>query len=163
MECRADDGRWGLVGGKVEADESLGEALCREVLEETGLHVSWYRLFGAFSDPSRIIGVGWRAYDIASFCGSAAPRGGSDLPNASAFVAGYEAVRPLAEWEREALPLFHVLRGMFRLGNAAARVDEWGTSTLEALRFDATALAVLADAARVSRCGGIATEVGRGV
>ena len=52
------DGRWGLIGGAVDDDESLGAALCREVFEETGLTVRSYRLFGTFSDPSRIIQYG---------------------------------------------------------------------------------------------------------
>ncbi len=55
LECRTDAGRWGLVGGAVEANESLHDALCREVVEETGLRVDAYTLFGTFSDPSRII------------------------------------------------------------------------------------------------------------
>ncbi|MGE3270640.1 MAG: NUDIX domain-containing protein [Chloroflexota bacterium] len=54
MDLRGD-GRWGLVGGAVNDDESVPAALCREVLEETGLVVTSYRLFGIFSDPSRII------------------------------------------------------------------------------------------------------------
>ena len=55
LECRADAGRWGLIGGAVDARESLHAALCREVDEETGLRVDSYTLFGTFSDPSRII------------------------------------------------------------------------------------------------------------
>jgi len=55
LDCRSDSGRWGLIGGAVEPDESLAEALRREVAEETGLAVRHYALFGTFSDPSRII------------------------------------------------------------------------------------------------------------
>jgi 8-oxo-dGTP pyrophosphatase MutT (NUDIX family) len=54
LERRRDTGQWGLVGGKVELDESLEQALRKEVLEETGLTVASYALFGTFSDPSRI-------------------------------------------------------------------------------------------------------------
>ncbi|MHB0874726.1 MAG: NUDIX domain-containing protein [Anaerolineae bacterium] len=49
------DGGWGLIGGGIEADESLAEALIREVREETGLTVIGCSLFGTFSDPSRLI------------------------------------------------------------------------------------------------------------
>jgi ADP-ribose pyrophosphatase YjhB (NUDIX family) len=55
LEARRDDGRWGLIGGRVECDESLGDAVIREVAEETALTVTGYTLFGTFSDPSRII------------------------------------------------------------------------------------------------------------
>lgn len=36
-------------------DESLREALVREIHEETGLEVEHHDLFGTFSDPSRIV------------------------------------------------------------------------------------------------------------
>lgn len=55
LDCRSDSRRWGLIGGAVEPDESLDEALRREVAEETGLAIQRYTLFGTFSDPSRLI------------------------------------------------------------------------------------------------------------
>jgi ADP-ribose pyrophosphatase YjhB (NUDIX family) len=43
----------GLIGGTIEFDETLEDALRREVREETGLEVRAFSLFGTFSDPSR--------------------------------------------------------------------------------------------------------------
>ena len=54
LERRRDTGQWNPPGGKVELDESLEQALRKEVLEETGLTIAGYSLFGTFSDPSRI-------------------------------------------------------------------------------------------------------------
>jgi 8-oxo-dGTP pyrophosphatase MutT (NUDIX family) len=44
-----------LVGGGVEDDETLAEALARELHEETGLAIRGFSLFGTFSDPGRIV------------------------------------------------------------------------------------------------------------
>src|SRR5713226_6607650 len=55
LECRSDSGRWGLIGGGLETDESLEQGLRREVYEETGLTAAGLSLFGTFSDPSRIV------------------------------------------------------------------------------------------------------------
>ena len=55
LDRRADAPFWGLIAGRVEADETLEQALRREVDEETGLAVASFSLFGTFSDPSRII------------------------------------------------------------------------------------------------------------
>ena len=56
LERRADDGTWSLVGGALEPDESVVDALRREVSEETGLSALGIELFGIFSDPRRIVG-----------------------------------------------------------------------------------------------------------
>lgn len=55
MERRVDAPLWSLIAGGVEDTETLADALRREVLEETGLSVVGYDLFGTFSDPTRII------------------------------------------------------------------------------------------------------------
>lgn len=55
LERRTDSDRWAIIGGAIESEESLLQALKREVLEETGLIVASAELFGTFSDPSRII------------------------------------------------------------------------------------------------------------
>ncbi len=46
----------GLIAGALEPDESISDAVRREVKEETGLDTSSIELFGVFSDPSRIVG-----------------------------------------------------------------------------------------------------------
>ncbi len=58
MEHRSDSDRWAFIGGGVRDDETLIAAIRREVVEETDLEIERFRLFGLFSDPSRII-----AYD----------------------------------------------------------------------------------------------------
>lgn len=63
LERRSDDGSWGFPGGSVDDGENVLDALRREVLEETGLRVHTAKLFGIFSDPSRII-----AYPDGNVC-----------------------------------------------------------------------------------------------
>ncbi|HMM28275.1 MAG: GNAT family N-acetyltransferase [Chloroflexota bacterium] len=48
---RVKAGRWALVSGYIEADESVEEAAVRESLEETGLHVELIDLLGIYSFP----------------------------------------------------------------------------------------------------------------
>ena len=51
LQKRSDNGYWGLPGGKVDIGESVEQGAIREVLEETGLHVTVKRLIGIYSDP----------------------------------------------------------------------------------------------------------------
>ena len=52
---RADNGRWCLPGGGMEAGESAAEACVREFFEETGLTVEVIRLIGVYSNPDQLV------------------------------------------------------------------------------------------------------------
>jgi 8-oxo-dGTP pyrophosphatase MutT (NUDIX family) len=68
LERRADAPLWSLIAGMVDDTETLTNALRREVSEETGLTVTSYRLFGTFSDPTRIVSYpDGNVFRVASF------------------------------------------------------------------------------------------------
>jgi ADP-ribose pyrophosphatase YjhB (NUDIX family) len=48
-----EGGKWGLVGGFVDRDETIGQAVAREVLEETGYEVADIVLFRIIDTPNR--------------------------------------------------------------------------------------------------------------
>ncbi|MFA4994788.1 MAG: NUDIX hydrolase [Bdellovibrionales bacterium] len=48
-----EGGKWGLVGGFVDRDETIKEAVAREVLEETGYTVDKITLFHVIDVPDR--------------------------------------------------------------------------------------------------------------
>src|SRR6202162_5822369 len=50
---RRDIDWWNLPGGGMESGETVDEALCREVSEETGLEVEVERLVGVYSKPQK--------------------------------------------------------------------------------------------------------------
>lgn len=53
LGLRRDIDWWNLPGGGMELGETVDEALCREVLEETGLEVRVGRLVGVYSKPQK--------------------------------------------------------------------------------------------------------------
>jgi 8-oxo-dGTP pyrophosphatase MutT (NUDIX family) len=55
MQQRADSGNWSLPGGVMELGETIGQAVVREVREETGLDVELTGILGIFTDPGHII------------------------------------------------------------------------------------------------------------
>ena len=64
VERRVDDpDRWAFIGGTLEEDEEILDALYREVREETGFEIERAELLGVFSDPTRIV-----AYPDGSVC-----------------------------------------------------------------------------------------------
>jgi ADP-ribose pyrophosphatase YjhB (NUDIX family) len=75
---RTDNDRWALPGGGIELGESAGDALVREVREETGIDVEVTGIVGIYSDPRHVI-----AYDDGevrqqfSLCFTAKPTGGT--------------------------------------------------------------------------------------
>jgi ADP-ribose pyrophosphatase YjhB (NUDIX family) len=50
---RRDIDWWNLPGGGMEAGETVDEAICREVYEETGLEVNVEQLVGVYSKPQK--------------------------------------------------------------------------------------------------------------
>src|SRR6266581_5731115 len=50
---RRDIDWWNLPGGGMEVGETVDEAVCREVREETGLEVEVERLVGVYSKPQK--------------------------------------------------------------------------------------------------------------
>ena len=50
---RRDTDWWNLPGGGMELGETVDEALCREVREETGLEVEVEQLVGVYSKPQK--------------------------------------------------------------------------------------------------------------
>lgn len=53
LSLRRDIDWWNLPGGGVEIDETVDEAVCREVLEETGLEVAVDGIVGVYSKPQK--------------------------------------------------------------------------------------------------------------
>ena len=49
LQKRLDDGKWGYHGGAIEVDESVEEALRREVFEELNLELNKIELLGIYS------------------------------------------------------------------------------------------------------------------
>lgn len=49
LQKRKDDGTWGHHGGAVEVDESVEDALRREVREELNIELDEIKLFGIYS------------------------------------------------------------------------------------------------------------------
>jgi len=50
---RRDIDWWNLPGGGMELEETVDEAVCREVREETGLEVEVEQLVGVYSKPQK--------------------------------------------------------------------------------------------------------------
>lgn len=86
VQRRLDDGQWDFLGGRMDEEETLLEALHREVLEETGLRIEQASLFGPFSDPTRIIsypdGNVCRVLSVAYFV---TPMGGEPIASDESF------------------------------------------------------------------------------
>lgn len=74
-------------------------------------------------------GPGWRAFDVATYLHAVQDDRATEASGRH-FLDGYQEVRPLADWEPEAIPFFVAVRALFRLGNWGPRLEEWGTQAL---------------------------------
>ncbi len=61
LQKRTDNHKWGLPGGLLELDESILDAVKREVKEETNLDIEPTRFIGVFVNPM----MRWRERDEA--------------------------------------------------------------------------------------------------
>jgi Ser/Thr protein kinase RdoA (MazF antagonist) len=78
-----------------------------------------------------LCGLGWRAYDIASYL--FAIRGTRDeVSLRAAFLAGYTSIRALSQMEQGLLPLFEAIRAVFDIGIPASAINSWGRANIDA-------------------------------
>ena len=65
---RADDNRWGLIGGWVDTNETPEESVVREVAEEVGLTARVDRLVGVFGLPAGSYGHPHSLVSVVYLC-----------------------------------------------------------------------------------------------
>ena len=66
FQRRTDNGRWGLIGGLVEMNETYSQAALREIREETGLEVELESFLGIFHNHNMVWSNGDAAHVISA-------------------------------------------------------------------------------------------------
>ena len=66
FQRRTDNGRWGLIGGLVEMNETYAQAALREIREETGLEVQLESFLGIFHNHNMVWSNGDAAHVISA-------------------------------------------------------------------------------------------------
>ena len=66
FQRRTDNGKWGLIGGLVEMNETYEEAALREIREETGLEVKLNSFLGIFHNHDMVWNNGDAAHVISA-------------------------------------------------------------------------------------------------
>ena len=75
LQRRSDNGRWGLVGGLLELDETYEQAAVREAREETGCDVALTAFLGIFHNHDMVWSNGDRAHTIGAYYAAEIVRG----------------------------------------------------------------------------------------
>jgi ADP-ribose pyrophosphatase YjhB (NUDIX family) len=75
LQRRTDNGRWGLIGGLVEMNETYTQAALREIREETGLEVKLDSFLGIFHNHNMVWSNGDAAHVICAMFTASIVRG----------------------------------------------------------------------------------------
>ena len=75
LQRRTDNGRWGLIGGLVEMNETYAQAALREIREETGLEVKLDSFLGIFHNHNMVWSNGDAAHVICAMFTASIVRG----------------------------------------------------------------------------------------
>ena len=67
FQRRADNHRWGLIGGLLELNETYAEAAAREIREETGLEVRFTSFLGIYHNHHMEWSNGDKAHTIGAY------------------------------------------------------------------------------------------------
>ena len=67
FQRRADNGKWGLIGGLLEMNETYEEAAIREIREETGLIVKLNAFLGVYHNHNMVWSNGDCAHVISAY------------------------------------------------------------------------------------------------
>ncbi len=67
FQRRTDNGKWGLIGGLLEMNETYEEAALREIREETGLEVRLESFLGIFHNHDMVWNNGDAAQVISAY------------------------------------------------------------------------------------------------
>ena len=75
LQRRTDNGKWGLIGGLMEINETYQETAIREVREETGLEVKLDSFLGIFHNHNMVWSSGDQAHVVTAFFTASIVRG----------------------------------------------------------------------------------------
>ena len=67
LQRRTDNGKWGLIGGLLEMNETYQEAALREAREETGLEIRLESFLGIYHNHDMVWGNGDCAHVVTAF------------------------------------------------------------------------------------------------
>ena len=98
FQRRTDNGKWGLIGGLLEMNETYEEAVLRETREETGLEVQLDSFLGIFHNHNMVWSNGDAAHVIAAMYTARIVRGEPRIDEESSLRFGiletFAAIEP---------------------------------------------------------------------